>query len=186
MAGIFGCLSCPAGVTMQLAVLAALLMIRAAAGSKTQVISYYLQQEFGTNELQMTAAARPALEGTLSGFGQSVVYEFVMTETADPASAVMGYVRGTAVAVNNTAAATVFMVNNVVHYDYKGVQGTLSQQGEAVFTSPWEFVVFGGTGAFRHAHGYNLGSPVSISRTPSNLTHIVTHYDAHIRLGKSF
>ncbi|MCO5551549.1 hypothetical protein L7F22_005053 [Adiantum nelumboides] len=101
-----------------------------AAGDKCRnlVVSYYLQQEVGQTKLRMVAAARPAMNGTETGFGQEVVYEFVMTSTADPASDVMGYVRGTAVVVNNTVAASVFFASNVVHYEYGGMNGTFSQQ----------------------------------------------------------
>ncbi|MCO5574615.1 hypothetical protein L7F22_028404 [Adiantum nelumboides] len=147
---------------------------------KERTLSYYLQQEIGLNELIMVPAARAPVNGTATGFGLEMVYEFVMTETADPTSAVMGYVRGTAIAVNNTAAATVFFINNVVSLDYKGVKGTLSQQGEGVFTaSSWEFSIVGGTGAFRNAVGYSVAVPISGTRTPSGRLHVVTHYDAH-------
>ncbi|KAH7300486.1 hypothetical protein KP509_24G064800 [Ceratopteris richardii] len=128
---------------------------RGSSCSDTKHLSFYLQQEIGLNELIMVPAARPPVNGTATGFGMQMVYEFIMTQTEDPDSAVMGYVRGTALAVNNTAAATVFVVNNVVHMDFNGVQGTLSQQGEGVFTdSSWEFSIVGGTGAFRMARGY--------------------------------
>ncbi|MCO5594048.1 hypothetical protein L7F22_048069 [Adiantum nelumboides] len=159
----------------------------AAAGDKcgNWVVTYYLQQEFGQTELLMVAAARPAVNGTATGFGLEIVYEFVMTSTADPASDVMGYVRGTAVVVNNTAAATVFFASNVVHYEYGGVNGTFSQQGEAVFSRPpWEYAVVGGTGDFRRVQGYNVGTFISSSPTPSGSRHIVTYYEAHLcRLG---
>ncbi|KAH7432113.1 hypothetical protein KP509_07G009000 [Ceratopteris richardii] len=151
--------------------------------SRPRRLSFYLQQENGVNELMMVPPARPPVPGTFTGFGQEQVYEFVMTQTEDPASPVMGYVRGTAVVVNNTATRTVFAINNVVHFDFMGLRGTLSQQGEAAFTDPsWEYAIVGGTGAFRMAKGYSVGRPVSLTRTPSGSVHIVTHYDAFFSL----
>ncbi|KAH7300395.1 hypothetical protein KP509_24G060500 [Ceratopteris richardii] len=146
-------------------------------------LSFYLQQEIGLNELIMVPSARAPVNGTATGFGLEMVYEFIMTKTKDASSAVMGYVRGTATAVNNTAAATVFFVSNVVHIDYKGTAGTLSQQGEGVFTeSSWEFSVVGGTGDFRNAVGYSIGKPISSSRTPSGRLHVVTRYRMYLWL----
>ncbi|MCO5551533.1 hypothetical protein L7F22_005037 [Adiantum nelumboides] len=121
-----------------------------AAGDKCRnsVVSYYLQQEVGQTELRMVAAARPAVNGTATGFGQE---------------------------------ASVFFASNVVHYEYGGVNGTFSQQGEAVFSRPpWEYAVVGGTGDFRRVQGYNVGTIVSSSPTPSGSRHIVTYYEAHL------
>ncbi|KAH7300391.1 hypothetical protein KP509_24G060100 [Ceratopteris richardii] len=158
-----------------------------ASGSKCKVkrrkFSYYLQQEIGLNELIMVQPARAPVNGTATGFGQEMVYEFTMTKVKNPSSAVMGYVRGTAIAVNNTAAATVFFVSNVVHIDYKGLKGTLVQQGEAVFTEDsWEVSIVGGTGDFRNAFGYSVGKPISITPTPSGRLHVVTRYRAYFWL----
>lgn len=148
--------------------------------SPCSVLKYYLQQQFSVNELSMVPAARAPVNGTATGFGLEVVYEFVMTNTSDPSSDVMGYVRGTAIVVNNTVPANVFFVSNVVHYEYAGLNGTLSQQGEAVFNRPpWEFSVMGGTGDFRNAFGYNVGTFFSATPTP-NGTHIVNYYEAHL------
>ncbi|KAH7315201.1 hypothetical protein KP509_21G039500 [Ceratopteris richardii] len=81
-----------------------------------------------------------------------VVYEFLMTKKASPQSTVLGYVRGTAIVVNNTVGGNTFFVQNVIHYDSGSRRGTLSQQGEAIFeNSPWEFAITGGTGIFRNA-----------------------------------
>ncbi|MCO5576131.1 hypothetical protein L7F22_029939 [Adiantum nelumboides] len=149
-----------------------------------RVINYYLQQKFGDNELGMVPAARAPVNGTNMGFGLEVVYEFVMTKKASPRSRVLGYVRGTAIVVNNTAGATTFFVQNVIHYDSGRRRGTLSQQGEAIFgptpwESRWEFAVVGGTGIFRNAHGFNSGRFVSLTPTPTgNL--VTTHYEASL------
>ncbi|MCO5548101.1 hypothetical protein L7F22_001559 [Adiantum nelumboides] len=149
------------------------------------VLRYYLQQQYGQNEFTMVQAARPppAGAGFAAGVGLEVVYEFVMTSGAEAASSeVLGFVRGTALVVNSTAAATVFFVNNVIHWEFDGLNGTLSQQGEAVFSQPpWEFSILSGTGSFRLVHGFNVGT--FVSATPSlNGTHIVTYYEAHLFL----
>ncbi|KAI5071557.1 hypothetical protein GOP47_0013808 [Adiantum capillus-veneris] len=103
-----------------------------------------------------------------------------MTKKPSPRSRVLGYVRGTAIVVNNTAAATTFFVQNVIHYDSGRRRGTLSQQGEAVFgPTPWEFAIVGGSGLFRTAHGFNVGRFVSSTRTPTG-TLITTYYEASL------
>ncbi|KAH7315196.1 hypothetical protein KP509_21G039000 [Ceratopteris richardii] len=146
----------------------------------TRSLKYYLQQKFGVNELAMVPAARAAVNGTAAGFGLEVVYEFTMTKTASPQSKVLGYVRGTAIVVNNAVGGNTFFVQNVIHYDAGSSRGTLSQQGEAIFeNSPWEFAITGGTGIFRKAHGYNVGRFVSATPTP-NGTLITTYYEATI------
>ncbi|KAH7446756.1 hypothetical protein KP509_01G072900 [Ceratopteris richardii] len=145
-----------------------------------RLITYYLQQQFGVNELGMVPPARPPVNGTNTGFGVEVVYEFTMTAEQSPQSEILGYVRGTAIAVNNTAASTTFFVQNVIHYDDGFFQGTLTQQGEAIFASlPWEFAITGGTGAFRNAYGFNVGRFISSTPTPNgNL--ITTFYEASV------
>ncbi|KAH7315197.1 hypothetical protein KP509_21G039100 [Ceratopteris richardii] len=143
-------------------------------------LKYYLQQQFGVNELSMVPAARAAVNGTGAGFGLEVVYEFLMTKKASPQSKVLGYVRGTAIVVNNTVGGNTFFVQNVIHYDSGSHRGTLSQQGEAIFeVSPWEFAITGGTGDFRNVHGYNVGRFVSATPTP-NGTIITTYYKASL------
>ncbi|KAH7315200.1 hypothetical protein KP509_21G039400 [Ceratopteris richardii] len=145
-----------------------------------RLLKYYLQQQFGVNELVMVPAARAAVNGTAAGFGLEVVYEFLMTKKASPQSTVLGYVRGTAIVVNNTVGGNTFFVQNVIHYDSGSRRGTLSQQGEAIFeNSPWEFAITGGTGIFRNAHGYNVGRFISATPTP-NGTIITTYYEANL------
>ncbi|KAH7446775.1 hypothetical protein KP509_01G074800 [Ceratopteris richardii] len=131
------------------------------------VLKFYLQQQFGVNEL-----------------GMEVVYEFTVTAGKSPQSKVLGYVRGTAIVVNNTAAATTFFVQDVIHYDNGNVRGTLSQQGEAIFSSvPWEYAITGGTGVFRNAYEFNVGRFISSTPTPNgNL--ITTYYEASVFLDR--
>ncbi|KAH7373373.1 hypothetical protein KP509_17G052200 [Ceratopteris richardii] len=144
------------------------------------VLKYYLQQQFGGNELLMVPAARAPVNGSFAGFGLEVVYEFIMTEEASPQSTQLGYVRGTAIVVNNSASGNTFFVQNVIHYNSGNRQGTLTQQGEAIFEdSPYEFAITGGTGIFRNVHGYNVGRFVSATPTP-NGTHITTYYEASL------
>ncbi|KAH7446777.1 hypothetical protein KP509_01G075000 [Ceratopteris richardii] len=148
------------------------------------VLKFYLQQQFGVNELGMVPAARAPVQGTNTGFGQEVVYEFTVTAGKSPQSKVLGYVRGTAIVVNNTAASTTFFVQNVIHYDNSNVRGTLSQQGEAIFSSvPWEYAITGGTGVFRNAYRFNVGRFISSTPTPNgNL--ITTYYEASVFLDR--
>ncbi|KAH7446753.1 hypothetical protein KP509_01G072600 [Ceratopteris richardii] len=132
----------------------------------------------------MVPPARAAVNGTNDGFGGELVYEFTMTEDKNPQSKVMGYVRGTAISVNNSAASTTFFVQNVIHYDDGNVRGTLSEQGEAMFsTDPWEYAITGGTGGFRNAYGFNVGRFISSTPTP-NGSHIVTYYEASVLLNR--
>ncbi|KAH6556929.1 hypothetical protein KP509_1Z077300 [Ceratopteris richardii] len=148
------------------------------------VLKFYLQQQFGVKELGMVAAARPPVSGTFTGFGLEVVYEFNVTAGKSPQSKLLGYVRGTAIVVNSTAASTTFFVQNVIHYDNGNVRGTLSQQGESTFSSvPWEFAIVGGTGVFRNAYGFNVGRFIPSTSTPNgNL--ITTYYEASIFLDR--
>ncbi|KAI5063651.1 hypothetical protein GOP47_0022198 [Adiantum capillus-veneris] len=155
-----------------------------ATGGRGEVLRYYLQQQYGENEFTMVQAAKPppAGAGFAAGVGLQVVYEFVMTRDEEASSEVLGFVRGTALVVNSTAAATVFFVNNVIHWEYGGLNGTLSQQGEAVFSRPpWEFSILSGTGSFRMVRGFNVGTFVSATPSP-NGTHIVTYYEARLFL----
>ncbi|KAH6556653.1 hypothetical protein KP509_1Z165400 [Ceratopteris richardii] len=147
-----------------------------------RLLKFYLQQQFGVNELEMVPEARAPVNGTNTGFGLEVVYEFTLTAKKSPQSKVLGYARGTAIAVNNTAASTTFFVQNVIHYDDGNLRGTLSQQGEAIFASlPWEFAITGGTGAFRNAYGFNVGRFIYSTPTPNgNL--ITTYYEASVFL----
>ncbi|KAH7446782.1 hypothetical protein KP509_01G075500 [Ceratopteris richardii] len=137
-----------------------------------------------SNELGMVPAARAPVQGTNTGFGQEVVYEFTVTAGKSPQSKVLGYVRGTAIVVNNTAASTTFFVQNVIHHDNANVRWTLSQQGEAIFSSvAWEYAITGGTGVFRNAYGFNVGRFISSTPTPNgNL--ITTHYEASVFLDR--
>ena len=156
------------------------------------VLSYYLLQQVGVNEFANVQAAVPPVNGSLTGFGLQVVYDYPITATTPPSTGgkssvpVIGFVRGTSVVVHNVPGSTVFAVSNVVHYDGDGKKngptGTFAQQGEASFSSgkPWEYAIVGGTGDFRRARGYNVGSVVSITRPPSGAPIIVTSYKASI------
>mgnify|MGYP000385543027 FL=1 len=152
------------------------------------VLSYYLLQQVGVNEFATVQAAVPPVNGSLTGFGLQVVYDYPITATPPSTGSVpvIGFVRGTSVVVHNVPGSTVFAVSNVVHYDGDGKKngptGTFAQQGEASFSSgkPWEYAIVGGTGDFRRARGYNVGSVVSITRPPSGAPIIVTSYKASI------
>ena len=171
-----------------------------AMASRPRIIKYYVQQE---SEIGMIPAlAVSAVErasgnasgqnanlgvGSGAGVGVSVVYEYPMTKNSSAASPVVGFIRGTSVVVNSSAAGTLFFMNNVIHFSSgKWAGSTISQQGEAMLTrSPWELAVVGGTGDFRHAFGYNVGFLVATSRTPHNTTRITTRYHAHLSYVKT-
>ena len=155
------------------------------------VLTYYLLQQVGVNEFATVQAAVPPVNGSLTGFGLQVVYDYPITATppstgGNTSVQVIGFVRGTSVVVHNVPGSTVFAVSNVVHYDgdtkKKGPSGTFAQQGEASFSSgkPWEYAIVGGTGDFRGAHGYNVGSVISVTRPSSGAPIIVTSYNASI------
>ncbi|MCO5551544.1 hypothetical protein L7F22_005048 [Adiantum nelumboides] len=143
--------NCIAAALLLLALCVAHLQL-AAVGDKfrNSVVSYYLQQEYGPTELLMVAAARPAVNGTATGFGLEVMHEFVMTSTADPTSDVMGYVRGTPTRQNRLLSATL------------GVRRS------------------GRHGRLPDVQGYNVGTFVSSSPMPSGSRHVVTYYEAHL------
>ena len=152
----------------------------ASAARKEVVLKYYTQQQQGVNEFGTVSASVPPVNGTRAGVGLELVYGYTVTETGDPSSQVLGYVRGTSVVASNTLAATVYVVNTVVHYaDPKegGLNGTFTTQGEANFgTGAFELAVTGGTGDFRGVFGYTTAVNFRFIPPTANSTAKVTNF----------
>ena len=163
-----------------LVVVMMLLMAMSAVARKSVVLKYYTQQQFGVNEFGSVPAAIPPVSGTFTGVGLEVVYNYTVTRTGDPTSQVLGTIRGTSVVVSNTAEATFFVVNTVVHYaDPKkgGLNGTFTTQGEANFRSgTFELAVTGGTGDFRGVFGYTVVTSFKFVPATANSTAKVTNF----------
>ena len=163
-----------------------LMAMSPAASGKKVVLKYYTQQQQGVNEFGMVPASVPPVNGTRAGVGLELVYGYTVTKTGDPSSQVLGFVRGTSVVASNTLAATLYVVNTVVHYaDPKkgGLNGTFTTQGEAEFGTdkPFELAVTGGTGNFRRVLGYTKGHTFNFVPATSNSTAKVTNfYETHL------
>ena len=166
---------------MNMMVLMVLLMMTCVVAKKKVVLKYYTQQQLGVNEFGMVSAAVPPAKGTFTGVGLQVVYNYTLTKTGNPASQVLGSIRGTSVVASNTVNATIFVVNTVVHYvnpKKGGLKGTFTTQGEADFGSgqPFELAVTGGTGDFRGVLGYTIARNFKFTPPAGNTSAKVTNF----------
>ena len=161
--------------------LVVLLTATTALAKKKVVLKYYTQQQFGVNEFRAIQAAIPLVQGTFTGVGLEVVYNYTITKSGDPSSRLLGTIRGTSIVATNTIEATLFVVNTMVHYDdHKkgGLKGTFTTQGEANFGSgkPFELAVTGGTGDFRGVFGYTIARGFKFIPPTTHSTAKVTNY----------
>ena len=86
--------------TLVVAVMMMLLMSMCVSARKHVVLRYYTQQQLGVNEFGSVPAVIPPVNGTFTGVGLEVVYNYTVTRTGEPTSQVLGTIRGTSVVVS--------------------------------------------------------------------------------------
>ncbi|KAI5084337.1 hypothetical protein GOP47_0000506 [Adiantum capillus-veneris] len=92
--------------------------------------------------------------GSTGTFGQTQLFAFNVTESADPSSLLLGSMRGYAVQASSTADFHGVEVE-VLSYADGSLNGTLSLQG-LIIAGTNEIAIVGGTGDFCGARGYGI------------------------------
>lgn len=152
------------------ATLATATLVMAAAGEGVLNIPFYMHDHLNRNKDQ-TAFPVAGVNGSSSDaskFGTLVVISDVVTKrpqiTEYDTENILGRAQGTYVNTNPVTGLDFLMVFSLIFQNAEYNGSTLEIQGTDRFDQPHrEYAVVGGTGKFRFARGYAVGSTVSTS-----------------------
>ncbi|RZR99565.1 hypothetical protein BHM03_00029132 [Ensete ventricosum] len=147
--------------------------VAASADDKfTHLHFYFHEKDSGPNATLVTAVEPP--KNSTTSFGSIVVYDNVLRERDDPASALIGRAQGIGAITALDGGSGLAAMNLVFTAgEYNG--STLALLGRFVAGAVSERGIVGGTGRFRLARGYSLSKVVS-----STTAAVVAEFDVYI------
>lgn len=138
----------------------------------THLHFYFHETDSGPNATLVTAVEPP--KNSTTSFGSIVVYDNVLREGADPASALIGRAQGIgAIAALDGGSGLAAMNLVFTSGEYNG--STLALLGRFVAGAVSERGIVGGSGRFRLARGFSLSKVIS-----STATTVVAEFDVYV------